>query len=186
MANVAGKIDEIQAKVKAELAAFMANQEIMLNLRGKLASIKSVKPEVYAQLKATYDKLYARQADTETKAIDWMKRIAELKTLITSNPDITDALSGKISPAIFSGDFWSQITAYTNQALPLINEGLGLSSVLVTQNGDVALLKKSVEQGVVYVPTRQTAALNQGLIWAYGLIGLGLAYVVARGKRRSK
>jgi hypothetical protein len=187
MANVTGRIDELQAKVKTELATFLANQGILLSLRDALDALKKTRPEVYARLKPSYDALYARQSTIEKRAMDWMSRIAELKTTILSNPDISGALSsGAISPAVFSADFWSKVTSYTNQALPLINEGLGLSSILVTQNGDVALLKKSVEQGVVLVPTGKTAIISQGLLWAYGLIGLGMAYLIATGKKKAR
>ena len=186
MANLTGKMDELQSKIKKELAIFLANQSTLLSLRPPLAALMSGQPGVYEQLKATYDTLYARQSSIESKAIDWMKRMAELKEAIMNNPNIAGALStGTISPAMFSTEFWAQVTSFTNRALALVNEGLGLSSMLVTQNGDVALLKKSVEQRTVLVPTPQTAVINQGLLWAYGLLGLGFAYLVASGKKEA-
>lgn len=186
MANLTGKLDELQSKIKKELAIFLANQSVLLSLRNPLEALKSAQPAVYAQLKTTYGTLYSRQASIESKAIDWMKRIAELKDAILADPNIAGALStGTISPAMFSKEFWVQVTDFTNRGLALVNEGLGLSSMLVTQNGDVALLKKSVEQRTVLVPTPKTMAVNQGLLWAYGLLGLGFAYLVASGKRET-
>lgn len=186
MPNITAKLDELQARVKTEMALFLGNQGVLLSMRKSLSALKAAKPDVGERLQQTYDSLYSKQNALETKAIDWVKRIAELKTAIMSNPDIAAALtSGAASPAMFSARFWSEVTTLTNQSLPLINEGLAISSQLVTQNGDVALLKKSVEQGTVFIPTAKTMAVNQGLIWAYGLLGLGFAYLVASGKRKA-
>ena len=184
--NITGKIDELQAKIKSELASFLNNQSILLDLRDGLASLQATQPEVFARLQGAYNNLYAKQAVLETRAIDWVKNIADLKTAILSNPDIANALSsGTLSPAVFSGQFWTKVTQYTNAAIPLINEGLTISSQLVTQNGDVTLLKRSIEQGVVLVPTTTTLGINQGLIWMYGLLGVGAAYLVATRKKRA-
>lgn len=187
MANITGKLDEVIAKVKDELGEFLSNQSVLISLRSSIRGIGASKPDVAAQLSAKNEALYAKQSTIEAKAMDWMSRMAELKAAIMSNPDIAGAMStGTISPAMFTGGFWAQITSYTNAALPLISEGLAVSSQLVTQNGEVALLKQSVQQGVVLVPATKTVALNQGLIWAYGALGLGLAYLVATKKKRSQ
>jgi len=186
MANLTGKMDELQAKIKKELALFLANQSVLISLQNPLVALKKEQPGIYEQLQAMYDTLYARQSSIENKAMDWISRTADLKEAIMANPNIAGALStGAISPAMFSKEFWVQVTDFTNRGLALVNEGLGLSSMLVTQNGDVALLKKSVEQRTVLVPTPKTMAINQGLLWAYGLLGLGFAYLVASGKRET-
>ena len=184
MANVTGKLDELTARVKTELGIFMANQGVLLGLRDDLDSLKSSKPEVWAALDKTYNSLYSKQTALETRAMDWIKIIADLKTKITSNPDIAAAMStGAISTAMFSTDFWRLVTSFTNSALPLINDGLVISTQLLIQNGDVALLKQSVEKGVVLSPTAKTIAITSGLAWAYGALGVGIAYLIATRKR---
>lgn len=184
MPNITGKLDELQAKVKTELAIFLANQGVLLSLRSGLQRLQEAKPTVWATLDATYNTLYNKQTMLEDRAMAWVGAINGVRADIMSNPDIAAALSsGTISPAMFTGDFWAKVTKYTNTALPLINEGLGLSSMLVGQNGDVALLKKSVDQGVILLPSQKTVLINSGLAWAYGALGIGLAYVIATRKK---
>lgn len=184
MANVTGKIDELTAQVKTELGIFMANQGVLLGLCDSLDSLKTVKPDVWAALDKTYNSLYSKQTALETRAMDWIKDIADLKTKITSNPDIAAAMTtGAVSTAMFSSEFWKLVTSYTNSALPLINNGLVISTQLLTQNGDVALLKQSVEQGAVLSPSARTIAFTSGLAWAYGALGVGIAYLIATRKR---
>lgn len=181
MANVTGKLDELYAKIKSELATFLNNQSILLAVRKKLPGLTA--PGAADTLTAQYDKLYAQQTRLEDRATDWMGKAADLKKSISSNPYYAQATSGNIASALLNADFWTQVTRLTNAALPIINEGIGLSMQLVTQNGDVELLRQSVEGGVVMVPTAQTAFLNNGMLWIYGIAGLGLAWVLAQRKK---
>jgi len=186
MAGITKQIDDLTAQVKSELGVFLGNQETLLRLRTELDTMKADKPDVWAKLDASYNTLYSKQAVIETRAMAWMGNISTLKTNIMANPDIAAALSsGTISAAMFSSTFWKQVSAYTNQALPLINEGLAVASQLVGQNGDVTLLKNSIEQKVVLSPTTKTVLINSGLAWAYGLLGIGLAYAVATRKKNT-
>ena len=186
MPNITGKLDELQAKVKTELAIFLGNQGVLLSLRNGLSRLEEAKPSVWTTLNTTYNSLYNKQTDLEDRAIAWVGSINSLKGDILANPEIAAALSsGTISPSMFTGDFWTKVTKYTNAALPLINQGLALSSQMVGQNGDVALLKKSVDQGVVLLPSQKTVWMNSGLAWAYGALGIGFAYMVATRKKNA-
>ena len=185
MATVISKIDELTATVKSELADFLANQKTLLGLRDGLSSMRETKPDVYNKLNDQFNSLYSKQQTLEQSAMDWVKKVTDLKSRMTDDPQIAAALSGQgLGADLFDGSFWQKVTALTNSSLPLINQGLLLSSQLVTQNGDVALLKQSVEAGAVLVPTNNTLWSGAAAGWIYGLAGIGIAYFLAKRKKR--
>ena len=179
MADIMTQLEQLEARVKRELGLFLANQSTLLALRDRVARLGN------ADLSAQYQRLYSAQKALEDQATSWGSRLADLKTSVMAQPDIQKALRGNITTALFTGDFWSQVTAYGAAAIPLINEGLSLSARMVTQNGDVALLAKSVATGAPMLPTATTAATSTGLMWAYGTLGVALAYFLASGKKQA-
>jgi uncharacterized phage infection (PIP) family protein YhgE len=184
MAGVTAKMDEITAKVKSELGQFLNNQELLLDLRPKLDALKTSAPAVWPALSAEYDKLYSKQAALETTALDWVKNISDLKNSILANPDVAQALAnGTPSAAMFSGAFWASAAKYTNTAIPLISQGLVISQNLVSQNGAVSLLQQAIERKTVLVPSAKTFWTSTALLWAYGALGVGAAYLLAKGKK---
>lgn len=186
MTSITDQIDGLIAKVKQELGEFLQNQSVLMSMHKQIASLQSANPPVGNQLNDKYVSLSANQTTLEGQAMGWASRMSTLKEQILANPDIANALSsGTFSAAMFAPAFWAQVSQYTGLAIPLINEGLAISSKLVTQNGEVALLKQSVDRGIVLVPASSTALMNTGLIWAYGLLGLGAAYLVAKKKRKA-
>lgn len=181
MSALTDQMDTLSTKIKAELGIFLQNDSTLAGMQSQIAALSD--KNTASQLEAQRSALAAKQSSMESSATDWLKKIADLKDKITANPDIGTAINGNITAAIFSAGFWKDVGSYANEAIPLVNEGLKLSQDLVSQNGAVALLEKSVKAGAVLVPTTANKGLTTGLIWLYGALGVGLAYLLSQKKK---
>jgi len=163
-------LDTLQAKIKQELANFMANQNILLNLGKKIKYIEDI--QLKNQLQSWYEKLYNNQKNLEKQAMNWIEQLSNLQKDIEFKKRLTEQ-----SPiAIITSD----IGEYTQQFLNLTNQGIKLSGQLLSQNNEVKRFQDSVEQQKIVVPDTNEMLIKM----LYGLGGIIILYFLVSSKRK--
>lgn len=184
MANEISKIEGMITKVKSEIGKFLLNQSKLDAMSNQIERYKDVKPEVYKELKQNYDFLSDKQKKIESKAMDWIKRATDYKDKLLLDPDVQTYMTKKQIPdSIFSGSFWKKLNSVLNDIGKLSMEGINLSSSMITQNSDVELLQKSVAKGGI-INIAGEDNLKSGLVWIYGLVGLGLSLLLVNYRKK--
>jgi len=177
------KLNTIEAKVKSELGQFLANQSDLLSMEKNLENIRKYKD--YNLIKEKLYQLKENQRKVESLVMSWLSKVAQYKDYILKNPTIKKYMEkGEIDTGIFSQSFWGSAKYIISQSIPLINEGIKLSGLMLRQNSEVQTLKKSFRSGKLLKPEPTFALFENSLIWLYGLLGIILAYNLNLKKRR--
>jgi hypothetical protein len=163
-------LDTLQAKIKQELANFMANQNILLNLGKKIKYIEDI--QLKNQLQSWYEKLYNNQKNLEKQAMNWIEQLSNLQKDIEFKKRQTEQ-----SPIVI---ITSDIGEYTQQFLNLTNQGIKLSGQLLSQNNEVKRFQDSVEQQKIVVPDTNEMLIKM----LYGLGGIIILYFLVSSKRK--
>jgi len=167
-----GVLDTLEAKIKQEMANFMANQNILIELSKKIKYIKD--PQLKNQLQSMYDKLYTSQKNLETQAMNWIQQMSNIQKDIEFKKRETE----QSTLAIITSD----IGEYTEQLLNLTNQGLKLSGLLLNQNNEVKRLQESVEAQKIIVPKTPELLIKM----LYGIGGIVALYYILSLKRKRK
>ncbi|MEM5806973.1 MAG: hypothetical protein QW474_01135 [Candidatus Aenigmatarchaeota archaeon] len=186
MASEISKIENLISQIKGEMGKFLLNQQKLINMSKKIENYKTTKPDLYNELKLNYDFLYNKQKEIEQKAMNWINKTTDYKDKLLLDKDIQDYLTKKQIPSsIFTADFWKKTSQILKDITNFSAEGLSLSSSMLKQNSDVELLEKSIEKGGI-INLAKDDLLNSGLVWLYGLIGLGLTYFLINLRKKQK
>jgi hypothetical protein len=163
-------LDTLQAKIKKELANFMANQNTLLDLGKKIKYIQD--QQLKSQLQSWYEKLYNNQKKLEAQAMNWIEQLSNLQKDI----EFKKRQSEQSTFAIIT----SSIGEYTQQMLNLTNQGIKLSGQLLNQNIEVKRFEESVKNQKIVVPDT-----NEMLIKIlYGIGGILILYFLVSSKRK--
>jgi hypothetical protein len=165
-------LETLEAKIKQEMANFMANQNVLIDLSKKIKYIKD--PQLKNQLQSMYDKLYNSQKNLETQAMNWIQQMSNIQKDIEFKKRETE----QSTLAIITSD----IGEYTQQLLNLTNQGLKLSGLLLNQNNEVKRLQESVEAQKIIVPKTPELLIKM----LYGVGGIVALYYILSLKRKRK
>jgi hypothetical protein len=163
-------LDTLQAKIKQELANFMANQNTLLNLGKKIKYIQD--NQLKSELQSWYEKLYNNQKNLETQAMNWIDQISKIQKDIEFKKRETE----QSTLAIIGSD----IGEYTQQLLNLTNQGIKLSGQLLNQNNEVKRFEDSVAQHKIIVPDTNEMLIKM----LYGIGGILVLYFLVSSKRK--
>ena len=154
-------ISKLEANVKKELAKFLANQSVLIEIGKKL---KYVNLDIKQSLESKYNVLMERQKKLESSAMTWLSSAGELKS--------------QIEGSIKNQSLINNFSGFITKSIPLINEGIKLSGQMVLHNGDVEQLVKSVKVNKDLTISADTNKLVYGLL--YGVLGVFVTYWIVR------
>jgi hypothetical protein len=163
-------LDTLQAKIKQELANFMANQNTLINLGKKIKYVQD--PQLKSQLQSWYEKLYNNQKNLEAQAMNWIEQISNLQKDIEFKKRQTE----QSTLAIITSD----IGEYTQQLLNLTNQGIKLSGLLLNQNNEVQKFEESVKKQKIVAPDTNEMIIKM----LYGIGGIIILYFLVSSKRK--
>ncbi len=164
---MANTIDKVYSDVKNQLAKFLANQLILINLNKKINSISDF--NLKTALQKQHNKLYENQKNIEQQAMSWISKVADFKT----------ALEQEAKSDMGFYNLFTNIKAITGEGLNYLQEGIKLTTLMLNQNSQVENLSKSVEAQKIIEPKDETF-----IKIIYGFIGiLTLTYILKRKKK---